>query len=164
MPSTVQLVHSPGFPDCPAWRQALLSAALMAVYTYISVSSHLYVNIISNLSINLTFVIESNYQYLTQELVHDGPILDLKFDAQFGRLASVGSGFPQVSQLRPLDGGEYCGTSCAGVLTDDVLTLELLKPMVPSPETSKYTATSIHFRDDGASILTCTLETHKVCV
>ena len=44
------------------------------------------------------------------------------------------------------------------------LTSELLKPMVPSPTSSKYTATSIHFRDDGVSILICTLETHKVCV
>ena len=78
----------------------------MAPYMYISVSSHLYVTIILNLPINLTFIIESNYQYLTQELVHNGPILDLKFDPQFGRLASVGSGFPQVSQLRTTEGGE----------------------------------------------------------
>ncbi|KIM72730.1 hypothetical protein PILCRDRAFT_15861 [Piloderma croceum F 1598] len=48
----------------------------------------------------------SNYQYLTQEIVHDGPILDLKFNAQFDRLASVSSGFPQVSQLQPTDSGE----------------------------------------------------------
>ncbi|KIM72519.1 hypothetical protein PILCRDRAFT_81788, partial [Piloderma croceum F 1598] len=84
----------------------------------------------------------SNYQYLAQEHVHDGPVLDLKFDPEFGRLASVGSGFLQVSQLRPTD--------------------ELLKPIVSSPELSKYTATSIHFYDGGASIITCTLETHKV--
>jgi hypothetical protein len=44
------------------------------------------------------------------------------------------------------------------------LTLELLKPMVSSPPSSKHTVTSIHFRENGTSILTCTLETHKVCV
>jgi len=43
-------------------------------------------------------------------------------------------------------------------------TLELLKPIVSSPELSKYTATSIHFYDGSASIITCTLETHKVYV
>jgi hypothetical protein len=32
--------------------------------------------------------------------------LDLKFNAQFGRLASIGSGFPQVSQLQTTEGGE----------------------------------------------------------
>jgi len=30
--------------------------------------------------------------------------------------------------------------------------------------TSKYNVISIHFCDDGASVLVCTLETHKVCV
>ena len=104
--STVQLEQLPGFPNCPARCQALPSAVPMAPYMYISVSSHLYGTIILNLPINLTYIIESNYQYLTQELVHDGPILDLKFDTQFGRLASVSSGFPQVSQLRTMEGGE----------------------------------------------------------
>jgi hypothetical protein len=47
---------------------------------------------------------------LTQELVHGGPVLDLKFDAQFVRLASVGNGFPQVSQLLSTEGGELLKT------------------------------------------------------
>lgn len=85
----------------------------------------------------------SDYQYFTQDLVHDGPVIDLKFDAQFGRLASVGNGFAQVSQLQTTDG-------------------KLLQPMVSSPTSSRYTATSIHFRDEGASVLVCTLETHKI--
>ena len=47
------------------------------------------------------------YQYFAQEQVHDGPVLDLKYDAQFGRLASVGNGFPQVSELLTTDGGQH---------------------------------------------------------
>jgi hypothetical protein len=104
--SMVQLEQLPGFLNCPARRQALPSAAPMAPYMYISVLSHMYVTIIPNLPINLTYNIKSNYQYLEQELVHNSPILDLKFNAQFGRLASVGSVFPQVSQLRTTKGGE----------------------------------------------------------
>jgi len=49
---------------------------------------------------------QSSYQYFAQELVHNGPIMDIKFDPKFGRLASVGSGFPQVSQLLTTDGSE----------------------------------------------------------
>jgi hypothetical protein len=33
--------------------------------------------------------------------------MDLKFDAQFGWLASVGNGFAPVSQLETTDGSEY---------------------------------------------------------
>jgi hypothetical protein len=58
----------------------------------------------------LKLVVQSQYQYLTQELVHDGPVLDLKFDAQFVRLASVGNGFPQVSQLLSTEGDELFKT------------------------------------------------------
>jgi hypothetical protein len=60
----------------------------------------------------LMFVFQTQYQYLTEELVHNGPILDLKFDAKFGRLASVGSGFVQVSQLLVTDGGEHIFRFC----------------------------------------------------
>jgi hypothetical protein len=31
-----------------------------------------------------------------QETAHQGPVLDLKYDAQFDRIASVGSGAAQV--------------------------------------------------------------------
>ena len=33
--------------------------------------------------------------------------IDLKFDPHFGRVASVGNGFPQVSQLLTTDDGEH---------------------------------------------------------
>jgi len=49
---------------------------------------------------------QSNYQYFVQELVHDGPIMDIKFDPKFGRLASVGNGFAQVSEMLTTDGSE----------------------------------------------------------
>jgi hypothetical protein len=42
-----------------------------------------------------------------QELVHDGQVMDLKFNAQFGWLASIGNGSPQVSQLLNTAGGGY---------------------------------------------------------
>jgi hypothetical protein len=32
--------------------------------------------------------------------------MDIKFDPKFGRLASVGTGFPQVSELLANDGSE----------------------------------------------------------
>jgi hypothetical protein len=49
---------------------------------------------------------QSHYQYFAQELVHDGPVMDIKFDTNFGRLASVGNGFPQVSELLSTNGSE----------------------------------------------------------
>jgi WD40 repeat protein len=55
----------------------------------------------------LTPIFQSNYQYFTQGSVHNGPIMDLKFDAQFGRLASVSNGFLQVSQLLTTGNGEH---------------------------------------------------------
>lgn len=55
----------------------------------------------------LTFVFQTTYQYVTQEQVHDGPVLDLKYDERFGRLASVGNGFPQVSELLNTNGGKH---------------------------------------------------------
>jgi hypothetical protein len=54
-----------------------------------------------------TYVVKHNYQYFMQELVHKGPVIDLKFDPHFGRVASVGNGFPQVSQLLTTDDGEH---------------------------------------------------------
>jgi hypothetical protein len=68
VPSTVQLVHSSGFPKCPTWRQALPLAAPMAVYTYINVSSYLYVTITMNLSTNLTFIISLTTSTLHKNL------------------------------------------------------------------------------------------------
>ena len=64
----VQLVHLPGFPKCLAWRQALPSAAPMAVYTYINVSSHLYVIITMNSSTNLTLIISLTTSTLYKNL------------------------------------------------------------------------------------------------
>ena len=49
---------------------------------------------------------QSTYRYFAQTAVHDGPVLDLKFDVKFGRLASVGNGFAQVSELWTADGSE----------------------------------------------------------
>ena len=51
--------------------------------------------------------VQYNYQYFMQELVHDGQVMDLKFNAQFGWLASVSNGSPQVSQLLNTAGGGY---------------------------------------------------------
>lgn len=43
--------------------------------------------------------------------MHEGPVLDLKFDPHFGRLASVGGhtgqSYPQVLQIKAPDGGEF---------------------------------------------------------
>jgi hypothetical protein len=42
--------------------------------------------------------------------------MDLKFDAQFGWLASVGNGFAQVSQLQTTDGSEYFEPLASNIL------------------------------------------------
>jgi WD40 repeat protein len=81
-------------------------------------SIHLYKRVESSVSdrvllvddSDLTFVIQTVYQYFAQDQVHDGPVLDLKYDTQFGRLASVGNGFPQVSELSTTDDGKLCST------------------------------------------------------
>jgi hypothetical protein len=97
--------------------------------------------------------------------VHDGPVLDLKYDAHFGRLASVGNGFPQVSELLTTDGGEHFLTLTAdNMLMMAPLAVGMLRPIISSPTSSRYNVISIHFCDDGASILVCTLETHKMFV
>ena len=48
--------------------------------------------------------------YLIQDNVHEGPVLDLKFDPHFGRLASVsghiGQSYPQVVEIKASDSGE----------------------------------------------------------
>jgi hypothetical protein len=50
---------------------------------------------------------QSHYQYFVQGLVHNSPVMDIKFDTKFGRLTGVGNGFPQVSELSTDgDGGE----------------------------------------------------------
>lgn len=113
---------------------------------------------------DLIFV-QTIYQYVTQEQVHGGPVLDLKYDSQFGRLASVGNGFPQVSELLNTDGGKCLLTTADdNILMVACLTIGMLRPMVSSPISSQYSVISIHFCDDGASILVCTLETHKMFV
>ena len=38
----------------------------------------------------LIIIVQSQYVYFVQEDIHDGPVLDLKFDPHFGWLASVG--------------------------------------------------------------------------
>ena len=60
----------------------------------------------------LIIIVQSQYVYFVQEDIHDGPVLDLKFDPHFGRLASVGGhaghSYPQVSQITATNGGK-CG-------------------------------------------------------
>ena len=54
--------------------------------------------------------LQSQYLYYVQEAVHDGPVLDLKFDPHFGQLASVsghpGHSYPQVAQIMAANGGK----------------------------------------------------------
>jgi hypothetical protein len=81
-------------------------------------SIHLYKRVESSVSdhvllvddSDLTFVNQTIYQYFTQEQVHNGPVLDLKYDTQFGRFASVSNGFPQVSELTTTNDGKLFGT------------------------------------------------------
>jgi hypothetical protein len=56
---------------------------------------------------DLVSIAQFKYKYFAKQVVHDGPIMDLKYDPEFGRLASIGSGFPQVTQLLGDDGSEW---------------------------------------------------------
>ena len=62
-------------------------------------SIHIYMHNDTIVSLALFFVpaqmliiisLQSQYLYYAQEAVHDGPVLDVKFDLHFGWLASVG--------------------------------------------------------------------------
>jgi hypothetical protein len=87
--------------------------------------------------------------------------MDLKYDMEFDRLASVSGGFAQVTQLLDDDGGEYFPTLHVTIRVT-CTNQGILKTMVPSPTPSQYNVVSIHCVDEGASVLVCTLETHKV--
>ena len=47
--------------------------------------------------------LHSQYLYYVQEAMHDGPVLDLKFNPHFGQLDSIsghrGHSYPQVVQI-----------------------------------------------------------------
>lgn len=103
----VLLERSSGFPNSLACHRVLPLAAPMAASMYISFISHRYVigHIIDTTRLTWN-CFQSNYQYFAQELVHGGPIMDIKFDPKFGRLASVGNGFAQVSELSTTEGSE----------------------------------------------------------
>ena len=45
---------------------------------------------------NGTDMPQHEYQYFMHETNHQGPVFDLKYDAQFNRIASVGCGTAQV--------------------------------------------------------------------
>ena len=55
-------------------------------------------------------IIQSQYVYLIQDVVHEGPVLDLKFDLHFSQLASVsghtGQSHPQVVEIKTSDGSK----------------------------------------------------------
>jgi len=80
---------------------------------------------------------QSNYQYFAQELVHGGPIMDIKFDPKFGRLASVGNGFAQVSELSTTEGSEQPLTASWENTTDNSDWMQkscnLLSPLLHLP-------------------------------
>lgn len=96
--------------------------------------------------------------YLTQVSAHDGPVLDLKFDSRFSRIASVGQGFPQVWS-REL--GMFQNARNYSFKLNS--TTATFNRMNRTPTPSRFTAISVHFCDEGASLLVCTLETHKMC-
>ena len=46
------------------------------------------------------------YKYFMQDILHDGSVMDLKFDPQFCQLASVGGSFAQLCHIVTTDGCE----------------------------------------------------------
>ena len=83
--------------------------------------------------------------------------MDLKYDDNFDRVASVGGSSVHVWQL---DEGDTSALTNVDVFTQS--SLGVLKPMALSTSRSEYEITGVHFVDDGASVIVCTMEDHKV--
>ena len=100
-----------GSLSCLAQAMGSLLDALMAVSIFICVMMLwfvMYIFIVHQWSI---IIVQSQYTYLIQEDLHDGPVLDLKFDPHFGQLASVGGlpghSYRQVSQIMAANGSKW---------------------------------------------------------
>ena len=52
-------------------------------------------------------IAQLQYQYFTQDILHDGPVMDLKFDPQFCQLASVRGSSAQLCHIVTTDGCEW---------------------------------------------------------
>lgn len=101
---------------------------------------------------------QHEYQYVLQETAHAGPVLDIKYDSLFGRIATVGCGSSQVWSCN-------ADRKCTSIIVNDFVVNSpagSLRAMNPTPTTSHFTAISVNFWEDGASLLVCTLETHTV--
>ncbi|TDL17607.1 WD40 repeat-like protein, partial [Rickenella mellea] len=84
---------------------------------------------------------DSTFHFCSMTMAHNGSIEGVTFDPIHRRVASIGSGSPQVWTL-----------SVVGNLTS----------IVPSPPTSTFIARSINFCDNGSSVLVGYLESHEL--
>ena len=110
----------------------------------------------------LITIAQLQYQYFTQDVLHDGPVMDLKFDPQFCRLASVGGSSAQLCHIVTTDGREWTLKVFWTLL--NLLHSAAMQRLIPPSPSTPFTAVSVHFCDNGASLLLTTLETHKVSV
>lgn len=84
-------------------------------------------------------------------------MIDMKDNDKFDIVASIRGGPVKVWWL---DEGNT-GTSTNTCTFTQVL-LGILQPMASYTSHSKYKITGVHFMDDGASMIICMMEDHKV--
>jgi hypothetical protein len=87
-----------------------------------------------------SLIVQSSFEFSYLADAHDGGIEDIVFNVKTSRLASVGNGVAQVWNV----GKEGCLTK------------------VTPPLHTRLIARKAFFCDDGASVLICYLESHKM--
>ena len=92
-------------------------------------------------------IAQLQYQYFTQDILHNGPVMDHKFDPQFCHILTT-------------DGCEWTLKVFRTLL--NLLHLATMQQLIPPSPSTPFTAVSVHFCDNGASLLLATLEMHKV--
>ena len=105
------LVPLSGSLSCLAQAMGSLLDAPMAVSIFMCVMTLWFVMYIFTIHKWSIIIVQLQYTYLIQENLHDGPVLDLKFEPHFGWLTSVdghpGHSCPQVSQIMAANGSKW---------------------------------------------------------
>ncbi|EPS97066.1 hypothetical protein FOMPIDRAFT_42700, partial [Fomitopsis schrenkii] len=87
--------------------------------------------------------IAARYVFVSMIDAHPAQVQAVEFNTRFRRIASIGDGTPKVWKL---DSQGH------------------LHPIIDNFPRSQYIGRSIHFVDDGASVVATYLESHEVCV
>lgn len=108
-----------------------------------------------------SFNIQASFEFVCLTTAHLGAVEDIAVDGNYKRVATVGGGSPVVWMLGR-DGEYYFVLRSAVCVTIAWIlgTLTQLAPQQPVPE--NFIARTVHFYDDGASIIVTYLESHRM--